>query len=390
MQTRGWTFIPFLLGIAVTIAACDAVGTVTEGQPTDENTDGPGDPAEMAAVISHYAGLNWDVKLKDNATFVVTSTDSLENGAEQTVWGTYDRLDSGFLSMTVDSADGTDAPTAGDHAHALDIPGFAFVLHPQSASKNEVRDELHVMVAAGECPTSRMDGNWVMMRDTEQVPANDPEAPFFGTFDFDLGNQYAAIPTLYALTEFNPVGETEPTQEATCTEGVVDVPDTDLYVTESGLMAARLKTSEQHRKYIFGVPNEQTEDLDALNGEYAGVAYNNHDDPGDTVMPVHISCEGGTCTGAEVTDIETGAVASDGAAKISFNAVNSPELGMVTGTIRTLSGDETTDKYQRPSHIACAASTNVLDTDRNILSCVGMAPDNPEHMFSVLLTSMDE
>lgn len=388
MQTRGWTILTLLLGFAVTVAGCDAVGTVTEGQ-TDENTDGPSGSADSAAVVSHYAGWSWDVKLKDDDTFVVAYADSLDDGVQQTVWGSYDRLDSGFLSMTVDSADGTDAPSAGEQAYALDIPGLAFVLHPQSEEHADPSDELHIMVAAGECPTSRMDGNWVMMKDTEQIPANDPEAPFFGTFDFDLSNQYADLPILYALTEFNPAGETEPTQEATCTNGIVDAPNTDLYVTASGIMAARLETSEQHRKYIFGLPNEQTESLDALDGEYAGLVYNNHDDPSHKVMPVHVSCEGGTCTGVDVTEIKTGDEASSDPAKISFNAVNSPELGMVTGTITTSSTEEPTDKTSAPSHIACAASTKGLDTDRNILSCVGMTPDNPERMFSVLLTSID-
>jgi hypothetical protein len=388
MQTRGWTLLTLLLGFAVTVAACDAVGTLKEEQ-TDENADGPGGSADSAAVVSHYTGWNWDVKLKDDDTFIVAYADSLDDGTQQTVWGSYDRLDSGFLSMTVDSADGTDTPSAGEQAYALDIPGLAFVLHPQSEDSDKGSDELHVMVAAGECPTGPMDGNWVMMKDTEQVPANDPKAPFFGTFDFDLSNQYADLPTLYALAEFNLAGETEPTQEATCTNGIVDAPNTDLYVTASGLMAARLETSEEHRKYIFGVPNERTEGLGALDGEYAGLVYNNHDDPGHKVMPVHVACEGGTCTGAEVAEIKTGDEASNEPAKISFNAVNSPELGMVTGTITTSSTEESTDKTSAPSHIACAASTKGLDTDRTILSCVGMTPDNPERMFSVLLTSID-
>jgi hypothetical protein len=289
----------------------------------------------------------------------------------------------------VDSADGTEAPSAGEQAYALDIPGLAFVLHPQSKEHTDPSDELYVMVAAGECPTSRVDGNWVVMQDTEQVPANDPKTPFFGTFDFDLSNQYAAIPTLYTLTEFNPVGETDSTQEATCTNGVVDAPNTDLYVTASGVMAARLETSEDHRKHIFGLPNEQTESVDALNGKYAGLVYNNHDKPGHKVSPVHVSCEGGTCTGADVTEIKTDTEASDGTVKISFSAINSPEPGVLTGTITNVSTAGSTDKISAPSHIACAVSTKGLDTDRNVLSCVGMTPDNPEHMFSVLLTSID-
>jgi len=312
--------------------------------------------------------------------------DSVGGEVKESVWGTYDRLESGFLKMTVDSADGTDGPAPGDQAYALDIPGFAFVLHPLDSES----DDLHLMVAAGECPESAMDGNWVMVRDEENVPATDPEAPFFGTFYFDPSTQVAKIPSMYSLVDFAERGTTEPADGAECANGVVDLPDADMFVTESGIMTVRLRAGDQgFNKFIFGVPNEQTDGLSALNGEYAGLAFNSRDETGQKIMPVHTTCDAGTCTGAEVTDIESGTVATDGTVEISLNEPNSPALGMVTGTITQVTKQETTDGQVTSSHIACAASTKVLDTDRTILSCVGMSPDNPEAMFSVLMTSIN-
>lgn len=382
MQTYGRWYVLLILCLAVMIAACDAIGTVAE-EPGDEEEES--DPSSTATVIDHYAGpgSRWDVKLMDDDSFTVTYRDSLGGAVEQTVWGTYERLPSGFLTMTVDSAAGEEAPAPGDQAYALDIPGFAFVLHPRDADDSP----MHLLVAAGECPTETMDGNWVMVKDGARVAATEPEAPFFGTFYYDPNSQLAKIPSMYSLAAFAPTGTTEPADGAQCADGVVDLPDAEMYVTASGMMTVRLNVEDGANKIIFGVPNEQTDGLDALDGEYAGLLFNNHATE-RKVTPVHTSCQGGTCTGVEVTDVETGAEAAEGAVEITLDAPNELAPGLITGSIQHSAKQGSTDEAST-AHVACAASTKVLDTERNILSCVGMSPDNPEHLFNVLLTSVE-
>lgn len=368
------------------IAACDAVGTVTEETSNDES-ETPSDDPSTATVVNHYAGpgSRLDVKLKDDNTFTFTARDSVGGDVMQTVWGTYERLPSGFLTMTADSSEGEDAPAPGDEAYGFDIPGFAFVLHP----RDQEHAQMHVMVSAGACPTAPTDGNWIMVHDAEHVPATDPEGGFFGTFYYDPSRNFAKIPALYSLAEFANLGGTEPTQEAVCENGIIDLPEADMYLTESGIMALRLHTGDEgFSKYVFGVPNEQTESVEALDGEYAGLLFNSSPE-GREVTPVHTACEGGTCTGTEVTDVESGTEAAEGGATITLHAPNELEPGIITGTIANSAKQETTDGEQTTSKIACTASTKVLDTDRKILSCVGMSPDNPEQAFSVLMTSID-
>ena len=249
---------------------------------------------------------------------------------------------------------------------------------------------MEVMVAMGEWPDTPIEGTWVRMRDAENVSATDPEAPFFGTYYLDPTEPSASTPSLYALAEFNPLPETEPTQDVQCESGVVDVPDASMFVTESGLMTGAIALNDhgEFDKYIFGVPNERTAGLDAIDGTYTGLAYAGHDDPGQRAFPVSLTCEGGQCTGAEMTDPATGAL-SEEMVEVSFEPPNTPELGILRGVI---SNSEATDPntQQRPAHVACAASTQVLDTDHKLLSCVGMSPDNPEHAFSMLLRSTIE
>jgi hypothetical protein len=198
---------------------------------------------------------------------------------------------------------------------------------------------------------------------------------------------------MYALTEFNPVGETEPTQEARCEDGVVSVSGATMYVTESGLVSGALATSEQDGfdKFIFGVPNERTAGLDAISGEYIGLAYAGHDDPAERVFPVGLTCEDGQCVGADITDVDTGTRSGE-SVELSFEPPNVPELGILRGVISQSATSETeaTGTQTRPAHVACAASTQVLDTDHKMLTCTGMAPDNPEHTFSLMLRSTGE
>lgn len=382
MIDRIFPVLLLLAGTAVFFAACDTVGTTSEDTAEDTTEEAPDDTVS-ADVINHYAGpgSRLDIKLKENDTAVFTYRDAPEGEVKQTVWATYDPLPNGFLTITVDSAEGTDAPAPGDQAYALDIPGLAFMLHVPGAES-----EMHVMVSTGACPDGAMDGNWITVKDTKNVSATAPDVPFFGTFYFDPATQVADLPSSFTLADFSAQEGTEPADGATCTDGVISLQETEVYVTDSGVMTARIGEEESDR-FIFGVPNEQTDGLSALDGDYSGFRFINHEDAERKIAPVRVSCEGGACTGTDITDIEAGTEASDGSATLSLNEPNSPEAGMITGTITHDAEQETTDDEQ-VSNIACAASTEVLETDRKLLSCVGMSPDHPEVMFSVLLTSL--
>ena len=121
-----------ILLFACALPGCGGGGS---GAGAGSSYQGPG---------SHYL-----VALDDDGTFHIEISDDPSSAADTIVDGIYTRLATGFLDMTVRSASGVDAPSPGDQAIALEIPGFALLLKPLDSN-----GEIIPMIEAGECPSS--------------------------------------------------------------------------------------------------------------------------------------------------------------------------------------------------------------------------------------------
>ncbi len=325
-------------------------------------------------------GSKWDVALNADGTFEIDRRARPDTPVVLEVDGTYTRHDSGFVGLTVGSASGEDAPEAGDTAWALEIPGYALLLKPTDG------DQIIAMVSAGSCPTSDINANWVIVKQRSDADASQSDRDYFGTFSYDSESSAPSLPSKYALSSgFPSVVDGGDIGSGTCDAGIMLVgEDTDvaaMYLTETG--GAIVQTNiydESDSQFIFALGQKAISDIGELQGEYAGMLFDDNMSDGSTINPVAMSCDNsGSCTGTLVSNIATGAT-SDGSVTITLNGqVDFPSTGFITGTIM--------DDDSNLGNLSCMVDVNANSSGKAIVNCVGQSPGDNTKMFNVMFVS---
>ncbi|MDX1756010.1 MAG: hypothetical protein R3175_08140 [Marinobacter sp.] len=358
------------LVLAGTLAAagCGGGGSGSDSGSGDSNTG-------EASVNYNGPGSKWDVALHEDGSFDITRRETPLTPIDLTVSGSYQRLDSGYLQLVVEEATGTDAPVAGDQAWALEVPGYAFLLKPMDG------DQVIAMVTAGSCPDGDLAANWVMVKGHSDSDASSDSRDYFGTFEFDSSTGTPSLPTKHALTSGFPlVTDGGIDGSGTCEDGLMLVgeePDiAAMYLTENGGAIVQTNiNSETDSSFIFGLTADAVDGSD-LDGDFAGMLFDDNMSDGTQINPVAFSCSGSVCEGYLVEDIETGAASEEGVT-ITFSGSLSDNF--VTGVIQ--------DSDSNSGNLACMVDLNANDTDSTIASCVGQSPGDNSKMFNVLLVS---
>ena len=337
---------------------------------------GGDDDDSSAAVASQYAGpgSKWDVVLNDDNTFTITRRPSLSEAIDLTVEGSYQSLASGFLLMTVASATGTDAPSAGDTALALEAPGYAFFLMPLGGDG----DQIIAMVTAGECPSADIDANWVTVKASANTDASATDRDFFGTFNFDVDQSIATLPSRHALSNGFPDQGIHQLDSGTCGEGIMEVDDAVMYLTSNG--GAIVHTGIQDTddaNFIFALSQSGITAIANLDGNYSGLLFDDNLASGQKIALVSMSCASGNCTAQIVEDAQAGTLSTESVSIALDGTVDELGNGLVTGTISN----------NGTGNLACMADTSVLDTSRKMISCVGQSPGDQTKLFNVLFVS---
>ena len=320
-------------------------------------------------------GSKWDISLVDDGSFTITRRDSPVDPIDLTITGTYERLSSGFVSLVVGEASGVDAPSPGDEAWALEVPGYAFLLKPVDS------DQMVAMVESGDCPEGDFDANWVTVKKHAGSDASSATQDFLGTFAFESATGTPSLPSKHALSAGYPnVTDGGIDGTGTCDAGLMlvgDAPDqAAMYLTANG--GAIVQTNifdDDESSFIFGL---QADNIDgtALDGDFSGMLFDDNMSDGSQINPVAFSCSGAVCTGNLVTDIETGTTSADGVT-ITFTGTLSDNF--ITGTIQ--------DSDLNTANLACMADQNANGTTKTIVSCVGQSPGDNTKMFNVLFVS---
>ncbi len=360
-ETKGYLLAGLLSGCALLGYGCsdDSSG---DGSSSALNYNGP--------------GSKWDFTLDDGA-FTITRRATVEAAVSLTVEGTYERMASGFLVLTVASASGEDAPEAGDRAWAIEVPGYALILKPMDSDS----DQVIPMVAAGSCPTSDVDGNWVMVKKDSDAAADDADRDFFGTFAFDYDTGSANLPMRRALANAFQDGGQQALAGGACSDGIMSVEDAVMYLTSNGGAIVHTQINEpDDGSFIFALGAKTIGNTTNLTANYAGVLFDDSSANGEKIQPVAMSCNAGNCTGTIVTDVTTGATSAETVTVTLNGAADAFGAGLITGTIA--SGADT-------GNLACMADVDVLETGRKMVSCVGQSPGDNSNMFNVLFTSID-
>lgn len=331
-------------------------------------------------------GSTWNINLAADSTFTITYAATIGADVSLTVTGTYERLASGYLHLTVADSEGVDGPSAGDEAWALEAPGYAMLLKPMDASS----DQIIPMLASGSCPSGDFSANWVIVKKANASDATDSGRDWFGSFQWTQQTSTATLPTKYALDNaFTAVTEGGGAMTGTCSEGIMTIDenndmtaDAAMYLTSNGGAIVHTSlTSPSDASFIFGLTQKEISSVANLQGNYAGILFDENMSDGSKINPVSFVCDAnGQCSGALVLDVETGET-STGNDTVTVNLANPDTLGdgLITGTITS---DGT-------GNLACMVDIDVLSSGKKIISCVGQSPGDQTRMFNVLLVSKD-
>ena len=306
------------------------------------------------------SGSDWTFSVNANSTWTGT-----ESTTSSTVSGTYTTSAKGFQILTVTSATGTNAPSAGATAWAIEAPGVAYFVKPILSTESNIIVGLN----SGTCPTATADYNFTIGQATSDQDSNGANNNFFGKFTVTPGTTTSVlISSNNNLTSYTGVsGFTPQTLTGTCSAGKITIPGNNgatMYLTASGLQMIKTTSGQG----ILGVPMTTTTKTD-MAGNYAVVLYVGGNTGSNKYMPAYMTIDAtgstGTISVLSSTDLST---ATGTTATLTIGTANSPQTGQTQGTI-TLNGST--------GKMLCTFAKSIASTTKNILSCVGQDPVNP-------------
>ncbi len=327
-------------------------------------------------------GSAWSVELTEDGDFAIEASESLGDAPFLEVEGTYERYDNGFIELTVGSASGVDAPSRGDKGMAIEAPDFAFLLRPLGGS-----GELYPMVRAGDCPDTDVAANWMVMtcnNGGDSCEASSASRDFLGSFAYDESSETASLPTRFALQGGASQGSND-IGSASCSRGVMDVDEALMYLTENqGAIVQISPDDHDDAQHVMALPQETLVQTD-LAGTYVGMGFDKGDES-SFALSMTMNAGGTAASIFEVDDnaLET-ATPGAGAGTIAVTSVNmvgsNAANGWFTGTL-TVSPDPARPLY-------CMAATDVGDSGKNMLLCIGQSPGDADEFYNLVMVSED-
>ena len=337
---------------------------------------------DTAATQSYTGpGSEFGIVLNGDGTFVVTKKSSIGGTTTLTVNGTYSRLSTGFVKLTVTSSDPVDQVPAGETAYGLEIPGLAFLLKPAGSDANIIP-----MVVSGDCPTADMSMNWIQVETDDSQIATSTSSDYYGTFTYTHSTTSASLPAKYNLVNTTSLGSSS-IGTLTCSAGTATVSGADMFLTGQGGAIVHTNTSSTSADgMIVAMPNGTLTTTTALEGSYSGLVFDkaqtSSGSNANRIFPVSVTLTASTSTtitgvATKFSDVETlPTVASD--ATLSLTSVDSPSAGFIRGTITIASST---------TNLVCMAKTDVVGSGKNMLFCIGQSPNSSTKHFNILLVS---
>ena len=316
-------------------------------------------------------GSNW------SATFNSDNTCSLtESTASISVNCNYEDVASGFRKVTVTSASGSGAPSAGDVLYSLNIPGYAFVFKPTSG------DSIVPMVSAGNCPAAPLSSNYVMVQGkTNNVGDAFTNWGVFGVLNQTAitGNQQSGTYNL-DIDRYQADGTSLGNSDAgvlSCSSGITNYSNAGTtvraYLTSGSGMVIEVRADTGRYERHFSLAQETAfSDITAVDGNYSGYMFTGNGDSGHVVTSVVASIANGSISVAEINP-GTNAVGSS-VAGLSLSLMGNN--GEMQGTVTTVDG---------ASGIGCAVDIDAGGSTKNFIACSGMQPGTSDQSLLGLM-----
>ena len=309
-------------------------------------------------------GSQWSSFLNYDGTFTM---DEAESGLS--LAGTWTTTAADFKKLTVTSSSDTGSVAVGSMAYALNIPGTVLLVKPFSGN------QIITMVKGGECPQNDVTANWIMTNKDDGTDIN--VSDIMGTFAYTHSSSSAVLPTKYqldgSLVPYDPAHSD--LGSFACSNGIATIADGTMYLTRVG--GAIVHTNHgtpldaTDDDFIVAMPATNIGSITNLDGTYRGLVFADTSG-GDELFPVAITLSNGTGTGNEINP-ETGATLDPVA--VNLTAVDTPSNGFINGTI----GGST---------VRCMANTNVNESQKNFVFCIGENPGEAGMLYNLLMISL--
>ena len=314
-------------------------------------------------------GSNWEFTYTGSTFQLKEAVASLE------VNGSIETLASGFKKLTVTSASGTGAPSAGDAAYGLDVPGVVFLLKPLAANS-----EIIPMVVSGSCPSGDSTMNWVMTKVDDGADAASSTQEAVGTAKFNASS--GGLLSKTALDNSNITsGVGEGTLSFSCDAGKGTVTgQAEMYLTAAGGAIVRTfggdgSAGGTDDGIILAMPGAQSISSGAADGDFVGLAFTSNE-----TYPIKATLSGSAISVQQI-DPDTGNNAGSVSDTVNIAAFDSPSTGFVRGSLQSSANQK----------IMCTVNTNVASSGKSVIFCAGMDGDGAggtaDKLFNALLIS---
>jgi hypothetical protein len=315
-------------------------------------------------------GSAYTANVKSDLTFTITKKASVSaTTVDLTVSGTYTRLSSGILQLTVtSSSDTTNGPSVGAKAYALDVPGYVFMLKPIGSQGGEIIP----MVATGSCPSADFSGAWVMMQDSSTSTDYTTQG-LVGSFNYTQSTTSGSVgATKYLSDGTSSSGSAQSVGTLTCTNGVGTFPvmngaSPEMYFTNGGGAIVHVVPSVGQTQSIVMVPSAALNVSDFA-GTYIGLSFDEGDTTdgtGGSTLPISVTLNSaGTGTGAVITDVTNNTLSTTMTATLTLAQLAAPVNGVLKMTINSGVAQNT----------ICSAAKAIGGTTQNVVFCAGKSP----------------
>ena len=318
----------------------------------------------------------------DAATFDLTESDSGLN-----VTGTFTTLSSGFKKLTIGAIVSGSGPSVGDEGYGVDIPGVVFLLKPL-----EDGSEIITMVSKGNCPTEDASMNWVVTSiDTGADLTNNCEISpnigldSLGTYSYTASSELGQLPFQYDICG-NEVSRNVSLGTISCSSGIGEPAGDDdvrMYLTQNGGAIVKLDHVGME-KIIVALPNDSISSIADADGTYIGLVMSEDSATSSVrVFNGKATISSGVMEFDEINP-DTGAIITTNGVNgtLTFTGVNTPNDGFLTGTYALDTGGITNKKT------SCMFNSNINESGKNFLFCVGQDPTDNSRNFNALFISI--
>ena len=378
-----------------------ATQAVAAGGSTQDTTSGGTGNEDSTAVDADYnytgPGSFYDADINTDGTYSIQVSEGVGQPVLFTISGSYTRLSTGFLRMLVEDVQGSadDAPSVGDEALALEVPGFALLLRPLGGQ------DIIPMLVSGNCPTEDFDANWIIAQSPDVRDATDPERDWFGTFSYDYASASAFLPAKYNLATFADISESIPKElsATSCEQGRLTIAEdanssVNMWLTDGGAIVEVLQDGQKNETVLAMLQRPMS--MADLQGSYAafvlqgppvepgtqggtssmgdaGMAPGEAPEPFPAVITLD---DQGAGTGRAYDDVVLGVTGDDGV-EFAVGNPNDPADGWLKGTIGNGEGGS--------GNLACSALTDAADSGKTVIFCIGQDPGQPQVKFTLVM-----